>query len=258
MVKKDLVKEQFDKQAKQFSSWIWTKSELALQSLFNFIGFSERDRLLDVACGSGNFAVFCAQRISRVHGIDISPGMIEIARNLAKESDLDNLSFSCHDVANLSFEANSYTVVTSRGAFHHMANFEIVFKEMARCCEDNGLICLDDITDYGNPHVSAFFDEFDRAIDPSHYTRVASKSIRSLFSSNGIKMLKEEQEEFEMDVAMYASHAIQTKDATKKINQLIEDSLRDPLVSKFLYKKDDNIVFKNRGYRILGRKQPVA
>ena len=92
-----------------------------------------------------------------------------------------------------------------------MADYEIVFKEMVRCCKDNGLLCLDDITDYDNPRVNAFFNDFDCAIDPSHCARVSSKSIRSLFSSDGIKVLKEEQEEFEMDIALYASHALQTR-----------------------------------------------
>ena len=46
-------------------------------------------------------------------------------------------------------------------------------------------------------------------------------------------------------------------DATENIDQLIKDGLRDPLVSKYLYKKDDSIMFKNKSFRILGRKQKI-
>ncbi|MDY6844214.1 MAG: class I SAM-dependent methyltransferase [Thermodesulfobacteriota bacterium] len=255
MNKKDLVKEQFDKHARQFSSWVGTKSEWALRQLYDFIGFSENDSLLDVACGSGNFAAFCAQRISSVHGVDISHKMIELAQNLVEELDIKNLEFLCHDVANLPFAEGRFSVVTSRSAFHHMEDYGKVFNEMVRCCGDKGLLCVNDITDYGDPYVSAFFDRFDRTIDISHCARVSSESIRTLFSSNGIEVLKEGDEEFEIDVTLYASHVLQSESTREKIDHIIEEGLRDLRVSKFLYKKDGTIMFRNRSFRILGRKQ---
>jgi ubiquinone/menaquinone biosynthesis C-methylase UbiE len=251
---KDLVKKQFDQQAAQFSTWIGTNSETILNYLFDFIGFSADDRLLDVACGSGNFAAFCAQRIASASGVDISPKMIALAQTLVSQLTLANLTFSCQDVAQLPFAAGRFSVVTCRSAFHHLADYAQVFQEMVRCCTVGGLVCINDITDYGHPHASKFFDDFDQAIDPSHCARVPLAAVQTLCADCGIKLLKVEAEEFEIDVALYASHALPQHEIAERIDQIVEYGLNDPLISPFLYQKKNKIVFKNKAFRMLGEK----
>ncbi len=74
MDRKEIVKRQFDIQAKNFRNWSVTTNEVYMQAYFEFIDLSKVDELLDVACGTGEFSVFCARRIKRVNGIDISEG----------------------------------------------------------------------------------------------------------------------------------------------------------------------------------------
>lgn len=252
--KKDVVREQFDKQAKQFSNWIGTRDERSLQQLFDFIGFAENDSLLDVGCGTGNFAAFCANRIGRVHGVDISPKMIDLARKQVEANKLNNVFFECHDVEDLPFEVGGFSVVTSRSAFHHMEHYDKVFQEMVRCCQDGGLVCIDDVAAYDDPQANFFFDELDRAIDVSHNTRISANSFRDLFALNGVEILRSADLEFEISVQLYASHAVQSEDAARKIHELLQFGLKDPKVSKFLYREKDDIVFKNKGFRVVGRK----
>jgi ubiquinone/menaquinone biosynthesis C-methylase UbiE len=40
-------------------------------------------RLLDIGCGTGGVALACAERGARVTGIDVNPGMLEVARGKA-------------------------------------------------------------------------------------------------------------------------------------------------------------------------------
>jgi tRNA/tmRNA/rRNA uracil-C5-methylase (TrmA/RlmC/RlmD family) len=98
---KEIVKRQFDIQAQNFSNWSVTKNQEYMQAYFEFIGFEREDELLDVACGTGEFSVFCAKRIKRVHGIDISKGMIGLAQENALASGLENITFECHDVEHI-------------------------------------------------------------------------------------------------------------------------------------------------------------
>jgi tRNA/tmRNA/rRNA uracil-C5-methylase (TrmA/RlmC/RlmD family) len=98
---KEIVKRQFDMQAQSFSNWSVTKNEAYMQAYFEFIDLEKDDELLDVACGTGEFSVFCARRIKRVHGIDISQGMIELAKKLAQNNGLTNVAFECHDVEHI-------------------------------------------------------------------------------------------------------------------------------------------------------------
>jgi ubiquinone/menaquinone biosynthesis C-methylase UbiE len=252
--RKHVVKTQFNEQAEEFSSWVWTKDKAALQQLFDFIGISQDDELLDVACGSGEFTMFCAKRIRRARGTDISTKMIELAAKLAAANQLDNLSFDCCDVEKLPFQNGSFSVVTSKSAFHHMENYPKVFNEMVRCCKGKGLLCVDDLTTYDDPHVNAFFDEFDRVIDVSHNARVAEDALRDLFAKNGVEILKATALEFEMSTQLYASHAVQPEEAKRRMGDLLREGLKDPQVSGFLYRKNDKTVFKNRAFRVVGRK----
>ncbi len=58
MGSKELIKRQFDLQAKSFSSWSVTRNEEYMQAYFEFIGFEKGDELLDVACGTGRVLRF--------------------------------------------------------------------------------------------------------------------------------------------------------------------------------------------------------
>ena len=133
MDSKEIVKRQFDLQAQSFSNWSVTRNEEYMQAYFEFIGIGKRDELLDIACGTGEFSAFCAGRIKGVHGIDISEGMIELAKSHACANDMTNITFECHDVEHIPCASNSYSVVACRSAFHHMENYPGVFKEMLRC-----------------------------------------------------------------------------------------------------------------------------
>jgi hypothetical protein len=48
---KDIARTQFNRQAETFSFWVATRDARILQQLFDLIGFSENDELLDVALG---------------------------------------------------------------------------------------------------------------------------------------------------------------------------------------------------------------
>jgi len=254
MKDKDTVRTQFNVQAEKFSSWVGTRDQGILQELFDFVGFSDDDELLDVACGSGEFALYCADRIRRVCGVDISERMIELATGSAAALGLNNLFFECHDVEKLPFTTGSFSVVTSRSAFHHMENYVRIFSEMVRCCRGNGLICIDDLAAHEDPHVNTFIDELDTAIDVSHNARISKESLREIFTENGVEIVNISEMEYELALKLYVSHACQTKDAGKRIDELVEYGLKDPEISRFLYIKDGKPVFKNRCVRLRRRK----
>jgi SAM-dependent methyltransferase len=222
--------------------------------LFDFIGISVGDELLDVACGSGEFVIFCGQRIKHAWGVDISEKMIELAKKQAASAQLNNVGFECHDVEDLPLESGRFSVVVSWSSFHHMADRVKVFAEMVGCCRGGGLICLDDLAAYDHPQVNDFFDELDRTIDISHHARMPKDTFRDLFIQKGVEIIRADDLEFEIGVDVYASHAIQSEDAVMRIDELVERGLKDPDISEFLYMKDGRSVFKNRGYRVLGRK----
>ena len=81
----EIVKRQFDKQAQNFSNWSVTKNIEYQKAYFDFCQISSQDTLLDLACGTGEYAIFAAPNVKYVCGVDISKGMIELAQKQAEK-----------------------------------------------------------------------------------------------------------------------------------------------------------------------------
>ncbi len=104
---KDLAnraKNQFNKQAKNFSNWSVTQNREYLQAYFDFLGPDPEETLLDVACGTGELSVFAASMLKKVSGVDISEAMIERAGKTAADLKIPNVNFYCQNIENLQVE----------------------------------------------------------------------------------------------------------------------------------------------------------
>jgi SAM-dependent methyltransferase len=71
-----------------------------LQRRFEVTG----DRVVDLGCGTGRHAVLLAQRGMRVTGVDLSPEMLAIARERAREAGVSDLELHLGDVRDVRLE----------------------------------------------------------------------------------------------------------------------------------------------------------
>lgn len=258
MDRKEIIKNQFDLQAQRFSDWSVTKNEEYSQAYFEFISFRKDDELLDVACGTGDFAIFCAKRIKHVHGIDISQRMIELAQKQASDNDLANVSFECHDVEHIPCTDSSFSVVQCRSAFHHMDNYSRVFKEMLRCCKPDGRLAVQDIMAYEDPEVNSFFEALEKEIDVSHNATLGRREFIDLFERNQVEVIRSFTVEIELNLREYRGHAVQSEDSIERIGELSEEGLQDKEISRLLYLNDDKELVFNRGvFLVLGQKRSI-
>lgn len=53
---------------------------------------------LDLGCGNGVFTLIVARLVSRVHGVDLSPALVDEARELARRTETANVTFSVRDL----------------------------------------------------------------------------------------------------------------------------------------------------------------
>ncbi len=74
---------------------------------------------LDVGCGAGKYALALAGRFRHVTGVDLSPEMINIAKEKALHYNIQNIDFSCHDWHNLDVKKSGY-----------LHKFDLVFAHM--------------------------------------------------------------------------------------------------------------------------------
>ncbi|MHC4316680.1 MAG: class I SAM-dependent methyltransferase [Planctomycetota bacterium] len=76
------------------------------------------DVVLDFGCGSGEFSLDLAPQVQRVHGIDTSSRMIELAKGKARDRHIDNTIFDQRDLFDHSLVSQSFSAVIAFSIFH--------------------------------------------------------------------------------------------------------------------------------------------
>jgi demethylmenaquinone methyltransferase / 2-methoxy-6-polyprenyl-1,4-benzoquinol methylase len=99
------------------------------------------DRVLDVACGTGDLALAATAAGGRVTGIDFSTRMLERARR--KSSAVEWLEA---DALALPFDDASFDVVTSGFGVRNLADLEAGLRELRRVLRPGGRIGVLEIT----------------------------------------------------------------------------------------------------------------
>ena len=95
--------------------------------------------ILDVGTGTGFFAVLLAQQGHRVEGIDLTPAMLEEARTLAKQRNLD-ITFREMDAQNLDYPNDSFDVVISRNLTWTLPDPERAYASWFRVLKPGGVL----------------------------------------------------------------------------------------------------------------------
>ncbi len=100
--------------------------------------------VLDVSTGAGHTALMFAPRVSRVVAGDLTPQMLDTARELANKRGIANIESRPADAQALPLDDSTFDLVTNRIALHHYTDARKAISEMARVCKHGGLIGFTD------------------------------------------------------------------------------------------------------------------
>jgi ubiquinone/menaquinone biosynthesis C-methylase UbiE len=118
----------------------------ACDRLAAYIGSGQR--VLDVGCGTGALTIRAARRGAQVKGIDVNPGMLDIAKRHLEDEHLSSLvTLEERGVAELGSEpAESYDIVMSSLCFSELTDDELAFtlRELGRILKPGGLLLIAD------------------------------------------------------------------------------------------------------------------
>jgi 2-polyprenyl-3-methyl-5-hydroxy-6-metoxy-1,4-benzoquinol methylase len=110
---------------------------------------SSSDTVLDFGCGSGEMSLHIATQVQRLHGIDTSANMIELANQKARDWRLDNVDFSQMGVFDQGLETNSFSAIVAFNIFHLVEDVSKVLARLNDLLAAGGLLisqtpCLGD------------------------------------------------------------------------------------------------------------------
>ena len=104
------------------------------------------NKILDAACGPARILLKMRRKLAEAEltGIDIDPKILSIARKITKNNDIELIHSS---ITQLPFKTDSFDVVISSLAFHHLANEDRVraYEEIFRIIKPGGEFLLYDI-----------------------------------------------------------------------------------------------------------------
>lgn len=113
------------------------------------LGIHQPQQILDIATGTGDFALLLAKRLKPQHivGADISEGMMAVGREKVKEEGLQNvISFQYEDCMQLSFPDGSFDAVTSSYGVRNFQNLDKGLLEMQRVLRPGGHLLIVELT----------------------------------------------------------------------------------------------------------------
>lgn len=216
------ILDQFTKQAAPFANASAISDKQALEILLGSTNASEKDTTLDVACGPGIVVCAFAEVVRHATGIDIVPTMIEQARLLQKINSLTNVSWKIGDVTTLPYADASFSIVTSRYAFHHLENPVRVLSEMKRVCRNDGKIVLIDVVVSEDSQKAGRFNRMEKLRDPSHVRALSLSEMKSLFKDAGLPDPEISYFNLELELESFLNRSFPTAENAAKVRKIIE------------------------------------
>lgn len=138
---------------------------------------SEPKNILDIATGTGDFAILSAKILTPEHiiGADISDGMMKIGREKVEAEGLGNIiSFMKEDCLSLSFEDNSFDAITVAFGIRNFQDLDKGLKEMCRVLKKGGKLSIVELSQPVKFPMKQLFGIYSHSILPL-YGRLLSK-----------------------------------------------------------------------------------
>ncbi len=142
------------------------------------------DWLLDVGCGTGWAVIHAAQLTpaGRACGIDLSPGMIERAKENAEG--FFNIEFQVADAEAIPYPPESFDAVISTHSFHHYSDPLRALAEIHRVLKRGGQIVILD-SNRGACLWVWLWDRILRAFERGHVQYYTEEELSQLMSKAG-------------------------------------------------------------------------
>ncbi len=134
----DVVKSDFN-EISQLEEPKWNHNNCYFGYLMKFVP-DRVETCLDIGCGKGELSFMLSQRSDRVIAVDLADKMIEKAKLLHPN---DNIEYICGNILDMEFENNSLDIVITTATAHHLPYEWLLRFAKDKLKEGGKLIILD-------------------------------------------------------------------------------------------------------------------
>jgi len=191
----ELVREQFTRTAQVFGDYAVAARVREAELLAGMVKAAAQDRVVDLAAGPGTLALRFARHVRRICALDLTPAILQRARNSAAVEKLANIDFVVGDAQSLPFADGALDIAVTSYSLHHISEPARVIGEMARVVRRGGRVGVIDIRVSEDSQSADIHDRIERLRDPSHTRSLSQNEFEVLFARNGLRLLAVERQE---------------------------------------------------------------
>jgi SAM-dependent methyltransferase len=215
------IRAEFTHQTESFArNEVATRAE-TLGALVELVPEDPQSSWLEVACGPAAISRALAPRVGRVHGVDLTPVMVEKAAEEGAAAGLANAEFSVGDATALRFDDGSFDGAVTRFSLHHIPAPWRVVGEMARVVRPGGWVIVSDFIADPDRDVYAAVEEIERLRDPSHWSCLTAEQLRAVGGAFGLELESEQLIPFDLDYDDWLRRGSGGRAAGELIEQLL-------------------------------------
>jgi len=193
---KALVQRQFGANAAKYATSRSHAQGASLARLVEMAGPSPHWLAVDVATGAGHTALAFAPHVAHVVATDLTAQMLHVARRLAGERSVGNISFAIAQAERLPFADQSLDFVSCRIAPHHFVDVEQFVSEVRRVLRPGGVFGLVDNVSPDSQILegpedalavaAGEYNAFEKLRDPSHVRCLTLDEWLTLIAEAGL------------------------------------------------------------------------
>jgi SAM-dependent methyltransferase len=186
------TREEFTRQAAGFAASAATTDRPQVARLVEAVGDSARMRVLDVACGPGIVTSALAEHAQEVVALDLTPQMLEMARERCSRAGRTNVVFKEGSATALPFSDATFDAIVTRLSFHHFPEPLAVLKEMLRVLRPGGTLAIADVVSAERPDKSQLQNAIEVLRDPSHVRMLPGSELIAMVAQPGVTIERQE------------------------------------------------------------------